>query len=158
MYRVYCDSWFWCQVQMPPARSAPLPNPNLQLCQYHRFSRTCLSRGGRVTAISPPMVTFRRILQDICYSMMQDTTYMFLCFLLCFLDCLLAFWSRTVRNGGASVCGDGAVVLRATTRPAVVQSAQERPLPLWRYSVGRCARGWDSNINHPLMNKFLLSA
>lgn len=70
---------------------------------------------------------------------------MFLCYLSCVFDCLLAFWSRTVRNRRASVCGVGAVVLRAATRPAVVQSAQERPLPLRRYSVGRCARGWESN-------------
>ncbi len=83
----------------------------------------------------------------------------FLCMFSCFpLHCLLVFWSWTVRNTGASVCGVGAVVLRATARPAVVQSAQERPLSLRWYSVDRCARGWESNINHPLLSKSLLSA
>lgn len=51
MYRVCYDSWFWCQVRMPPIRSAPLPTHNSQLSQYRHFSQTCLSWGGRETAI-----------------------------------------------------------------------------------------------------------
>lgn len=64
----------------------------------------------------------------------------------CLFNCCL-LWSRTDRNGGASVGGVAACVLRATERPAVVQSAQERPLPLWWCSVDHGARGWDLHIN-----------
>lgn len=61
MNRVFCDSWFCCQVWMPPITSAPLLNPSSPLYQCHRFSPTCLPLRGRVTTTWPPIVTCRCI-------------------------------------------------------------------------------------------------
>lgn len=79
-------------------------------------------------------------MQDIWYSMKQDMTYV----RPCLFDHLLVFVFRswTIRSRAAGVGGVGAVVLRAATGPAVVQPAEERPLPMRWYCVDRCVRGW----------------
>lgn len=143
-FRVCCVNWFWCQDQMPPITSAPLPNPSYQFCQYHRFSQTCLSRGVIVTATQPPMVTRRCIFYCGMYDVKINTSS---------LRFLFMFWSQ--RNPGASGSGVGAVMFGGATGPAVVQSAQERTLPLRWYNLDRCARGWGLNqSNHPLLSTF----
>lgn len=65
-----------------------------------------------------------------------------ICFLASFppwLSACLCSWP--VRNRRAGISGVGAVVLRALKRSDVVQSAQERSLPLRRYCVDHRARG-----------------
>lgn len=65
---------------------------------------------------------------------------------LCTLSRVVICASWTVRrNRGTGVGGRRAAVLSAAPGSAVVQPAEERPLPLRRYGVDHRARGWVSH-------------
>lgn len=102
MNRVCYDSWCWCQVQMPPITSVPLPNPSWQLCQYLHFSQTCLSLEGMVTAMWPPIVTDVFFLQHITV-WAKTHSYCFVCIFACLIVCLSLCFDHELSETGERV-------------------------------------------------------
>lgn len=149
--RVWCDSWSWCLARMPPITSARPPNRSWQLSLSHSSSWTYQSLRGRVTATWAPIVTCR------CIFFLQDLNVLYLpC-----LSCLFVFVfhspissltrSQIVKKSEKGGSGPAAVVFGEAARWAVVQSAEEMPLPLRRHGVDCRSSGWGRTFVLPSM-------
>lgn len=57
--------------------------------------------------------------------------------------------AQTVKKREKGGSRPEAVVFAEAARWAVVQSGEERPLPLWRHSVDRCSSGWGCKFVPP---------